>query len=221
MQSKLKLFTLCQYLTDTETEWRQEDWTAYKMVKSLKGHEVKGYFELSLSGKTRRFDNANSAEFAKLVPGALSKVLSDEFQGGAAIVPIPNSNVTSLKSEPFNTLHIARSMNEIAGPKYPVEPLLVFKEAQVPSHKGGRRSPQYFETAYNLINNTDMPIVLIDDVCTTGAHFIGACWKLHSSGMNVIGAIAFGKSTKQRFDKAIERRAEELDLTKYIIDFSH
>ena len=40
---RLKVITLCAYLTDIETAWRSEDYDASKMVKALKGDEIKGF----------------------------------------------------------------------------------------------------------------------------------------------------------------------------------
>lgn len=219
MRSTLKTFTVCQYLTDTATEWRPEDWTAYKMVKALKGDDVKGYFDVKIGGSNYRFDNSNKDKFVELIPSALAKIVNDEFSYDVAIVPIPNSTVTDISSNDFKTLNLAIHTCAKAKGNHSPEPLLVFREPQIPSRKGGRRSPEYFESAYKLIRKVDKPIVLLDDVCTTGAHFIGATWKLQANGMNVIGAVAFGRSTKQQFENAISRRTEELDITKVVSDF--
>ena len=77
---RLKVITLCAYLTDIETAWRSEDYDASKMVKALKGDEIKGFFTVNIKGKTTRFDNSNCAQFVKLIPGAMAKALSEHIE---------------------------------------------------------------------------------------------------------------------------------------------
>jgi hypothetical protein len=55
--------------------------------------------------------------------------------------------------------------------------------------------------------------VLIDDVCTSGGHFVGAYRKLHAPPKReVVLACAFGRSRWEQVDKPIGVHKETLPL---------
>ncbi len=177
MQLTLKVVSLCSYLTDTDNPWRPEDHTALKMVKALKGDEIKGYFELSVGGVKRRFDNSTAHNFVALIPSVMCKAILAEIQGNATIVPIPNSDVTDPAQGGFKTRKLAEDIARLSGGRLTAVPALVFKRPQQKSRDGGPRSPYHFEGEYRVVKDVTGPIALIDDVVTGGGHIIGACWK--------------------------------------------
>ena len=62
--------------------------------------------------------------------------------------------------------------------------------------------------------NVKGPIVLLDDVCTSGGHMIGAHWKLHHPPRRqIVLACAFGRTTKEQLTHPVGIRVEELDTT--------
>jgi hypothetical protein len=67
----LKLISLCAYLTDTSSAWRGVDHTATKMVKALKGERINGYFDHTIAGKVRRFNQGNIQDFVERIPPGL------------------------------------------------------------------------------------------------------------------------------------------------------
>jgi hypothetical protein len=175
----LKLITLCSYLTARPAEWRQGDYDASKMVKALKGDPINGYFDFKIGDKVIRFTQANVGDFVKRIPRALAKMIARQVDGPATLVPIPNAHVTDPAAADFRTLDLARSVAAASGGKLTVVPALVFKEPQQKSRKGGPRSADHFEQAYRQASGVRGPIVLLDDVCTSGGHLIGAYRKLH------------------------------------------
>jgi hypothetical protein len=212
----LKLITLCSYLTDTSQNWRQADWNASKMVKALKGDPTNGYFEVEIGGKITRFDQSNVATFVQRIPRALAKMIKRHVDGVATIVPIPNSHVTGIGSPDFKTLDLANSVASASGGQFNVEPALVFKTRQIKSRKGGPRSAEHCEEAYRLASDVKGKIVLLDDVCTSGGHIIGAYRKLHAQPKReVVLACAFGRSTKEQMSAPVGPREEILDVSRH------
>jgi hypothetical protein len=209
----LKLVSICAYLTDTSVPWRPDDWTAMKMVKALKGEPINGYFDYKVGGRVRRFDQANIGEFLDRVPRAMAKLIKRHVDRPATLVPIPNSPVTTVNAPEFRTLQLARNIAAASGGSLRAIPALVFREPQVPSHQGGPRSPYHFETVYQMVREVRGPVVLIDDVCTTGGHLIGAAWKLDAEKRRpIVLACAFGRTTKDQLREPIGLREEELSL---------
>lgn len=211
----LKLITLCSYLTDVTEEWRDSDYTASKMVKALKGDPIKGYFNIQIGGQNRRYTQANIDEFLARIPRALSRMILRKIDGPASLVPIPNSHVTNIDAENFKTLELARGVARHSGGQLTVVPALVFRQPQVKSREGGPRSADHFKSAYRLTNDVRGPVVLLDDVCTSGGHMIGAYRKLRSSPeRDVILACAFGRSTKEQVNTPVGIREEMLDVSE-------
>jgi hypothetical protein len=217
---ELKLITLCSYLTDVTEEWRDSDYAASKMVKALKGDPIRGYFDLTVGGQTRRYRQANIDEFLARIPRALSRNILRKIEGPASLIPIPNSHVTDVGDKNFKTLDLARNVARFSAGQLTVVPALVFREPQIKSREGGPRSPDHFEAAYRLTTDVRGPIVLLDDVCTSGGHMIGAYRKLNSPPKrNVLLASAFGRSTKERVTAPVALREEALNVSANDFDF--
>jgi hypothetical protein len=213
----LKLITLCSYLTAKDPPaWRQSDYAASKIVKALKGDTINGYFDMIIGGQTVRFDRLNVGDFLKRVPVALAKVLVREIDGPATLVPIPNSQVTAPNADGFRTHHLANLVAAESGGKLTAVPALVFKEPQQKSRTGGPRSAEHCEMAYRLATEVIGPIVLIDDVCTSGGHMIGAYRKLHAPPTrSVVLACAWGRSTREQVNTPLGVRVELLPLRTF------
>jgi hypothetical protein len=211
----LRLISLCAYLTDTDIEWRNEDHVATKMVKALKGDPIKGYFDFKVGGKVRRFDQSNVAEFVERIPRGLARMIGRYHAGEATIVPIPNSHVVSASTPKFKTLELAHKVAEHSGGKLTVAPALAFREVQIKSRSGGPRDPSHFEAAYKILQRPNGPIILLDDVCTSGGHLVAARRLLHQENISpIVLACTFGRTTKEQFKQPIGPRVEELDIAR-------
>jgi hypothetical protein len=208
----LKLVSLCAYLTDTSLPWRNVDHKATKMVKALKGESINGYFEQEVAGRLRRFDQNNIQEFLARIPRALARMIARHVEGRATLIPIPNAHVTKPDEATFPTLVLAQAVARESRGNLSAVPALVFSESQMKSREGGPRSPHHFEAVYRVATSVTGPIVLLDDVCTTGGHIIGAYWKLHGPPIRrVMLACAFGRTTKEQLANPVGVREEHLN----------
>lgn len=213
--SELKLISGCAYLTDVSNRWRDADWAANKMVKALKGDVINGHFYVKIGGKNIRFDQKNVGEFVERIPRFLQRAIAREVEGTATIVPIPNSHVTAIDTPDFRTLDLANAIARESGGRFAVVPALVFSEPQPKSHEGGSRDPKHFERVYRITGDVKGPIVLVDDVCTTGGHFIGAHWRLDRPQSPVILAAAFGRTEQVQVNEPIGFRSGTLNVARY------
>jgi hypothetical protein len=210
----LKLVSICAYLTDVSVKWRGIDHTSSKMVKALKGDPITGYFDHKIAGKVRRFDQTNIQEFLDRIPPAMAKLIARHVSTKATIVPIPNSHVVDVQTLNFRTLDLAKAVARVSKDQLQAVPALVFTEPQEKSRDGGPRNPYHFENVYRIVRDVEEPIVLLDDVCTSGAHIIGAYWKLASPKRKVVLASAFGRTTGVQLDAPISVREETLDVSR-------
>jgi hypothetical protein len=207
----LKLISLCAYLTDTSLQWRTADYRAMNMVKGLKGEPLKGWFEYEIAGRVRRFDQSNIQEFVERIPKALARMIARHVEGPATVVPIPNAHVTAPEARDFRTLALAQAVAVESRGNLRAVPALVFTEPQIKSHEGGPRNARHFESVYHVADEVEGPIILLDDVCTSGSHMIAAYWKLHEPAKrDVVLACAFGRTTRDQLQHPVGIREEEL-----------
>lgn len=210
--NELKVVSLCSYLTG-DLKARSIDWPAIKMVKALKGDPINGYFELSVDGVNRHFDKNNIGEFLDAVPRAMAAAILSRIEGTATLVPIPNSHVVRPDELNFPTLKLAKGIAAASGGRLNAAVALVFKEPQEKARKGGPRGATHLQDAYQTVGNVEGPIILVDDVCTSGGHLKAACWKLASPRRSIILACTVAQTTHEHIDKPISVQEHTIDLT--------
>lgn len=211
--ASLKLISVCSYLTDTDVKWRPEDHRAAKMVKAIKGDEIKGYFHSVVGGQYRKYDQNNVDQFVDRVPRALAGNIRRHNSATATLVPIPNSHVVAPDTPGFKTLELAEKIAAHSGGLLTVKPAIVFHLPQQKSRQGGPRDPDHFEKAYKLVERVEGPIILFDDVCTGGGHLIGAHRLLHNQQKSpVVLACTFGRSTKTQRENPVGLLEERIPL---------
>lgn len=210
MPSKsIEVVTACAYLTNIEVEWRRQDYRCLNMVKALKGKSFDNYFTVKMKNGEKRFDRSNADEFVKLLYAPMAKFLKEHFSSDVCLVPIPNSAATSCDHPDFKTLAFAREIAQAAG--VGCSPSLIFKTAQTPSHVSNARNPRFIHSQLKAVQPLPKKqIVLVDDVYTTGAHAKACTWKLQESGADVIGVLAFGRTTKELQAKPLSVQVEDL-----------
>jgi predicted amidophosphoribosyltransferase len=164
-----------------------------------------------VAGKIVRFRQDNIRDFLDRIPPAMARMLARHVSAPATIIPIPNSHVIDINSPNFQTLQLARLVAKAGNHHHKVIPAL-FRRPQIKSRQGGSRDPGYLEQELRIVKRVAGPIILLDDVCTTGAHFKAACWKLRSAQNRILFACAFGRSTKEQMDSPIGLHEEYLDL---------
>jgi predicted phosphoribosyltransferase len=90
----------------------------------------------------------------------------------------------------LDTLDVASRVATKIGGNATAIPTILWARPQEKAHDGGR-SRSYTEHKENLsvAAHAKQPIIVLDDVLTTGSQMMAACEKLHEAGMSVIGRI--------------------------------
>jgi hypothetical protein len=174
----------CYYLTD----WggitpRQEDWDSNKLVKCLKDEAIKGYINLNVGGENMRVDNNSKQEFLHRLWAAVGQSMGDAFPEQTAIVPIPNSAAIVGSPADYRTLRYAQAIAAASSGKVIAVDALRWKVCAEAAHRQkGFRTP---ERRYDNLVATAcpaIPIILFDDVITSGSSFVAANWRLDEAG---------------------------------------
>lgn len=194
---ELKVISLCCYLTDG-LAWqnpRQVDHDALKMVKALKGDTINGYFQRSHG----RYTDENKHVFAEeRVPEFMLAALQMHIKTRAIIVPVPNSHVINVNSQNFKTLELAQRVCNLSNGQFQTKPLLVFRKPQIKARNGGPRFASSVAPEYVVTGATRSPIILLDDVLTTGGHMVAACRRLEAQSSLPILGITFGHTVHEQ-----------------------
>lgn len=218
------------YLTEVEAApWRSPmDYNARIIVKGLKKEQFKGYADFKVKGQECRFDTDNIEELIPLVMGRFAalckahKFLPRLF----SIVPIPNSGMAIGKSGPFRTTDLAEMFSKRFGSGAEVEPVLVWDKVRPKQHESsGFRHPDQFESHFRLISKPKHPIVIFDDVLTSGSQMIAAARFLSSKGYEVRSGIVAARATKIQHTPMLawsteafplDREGDEFDVSDYL-----
>jgi hypothetical protein len=207
----------CNHLTQVEgIEWRQIDYDANKIVKGAKQEPFKGHIRLTIQGVARRFDQGNIEGLIKAVLRHAGEVLREEQGGGPiALVPIPNSGAAVGVAGEFRTDALAQMVAAGYGNGATVVPAIRWDAPREKVHLGGGgyRHHSMFEPHMVVVELPATPIVLFDDVITSGSQMIAAARKLKAAGNAPVRGIALARATKQHEDENfLAARTGLLDL---------
>jgi hypothetical protein len=211
----------CFYLTEVDgITWRGQDYTAMKMIKAVKGEPINGYVEVSIGGQHRRFDQSNIEPLVSTMGKTIgSKLRKTSDVPTISIVPIPNSGAVVGSSTDCRTDALARNVAEGFGTGAAVEPIIRWKAARSPQHKGtGFRDPDMFQEQMSLLRNPKHPVVLFDDVMTSGSQLIAAARLLQEAEHTPILASVVGRVTKAQREQMLGWNAEELMIDRTLFD---
>jgi len=212
--TKLKVVTAVEYLTNWDGQIADENhYRTNKMVKILKGREINGTLPIKIAGVRRHLDNSSAADFLPIAHDYYARAARSLVGNGpATIVPVPGSQVTASDDPDFRTLALAEGAARISAGTFRASPAIVFETPQLKSAGGGgSRDPSYLQSVMKITVAPDGPIVLLDDVKTTGAHLVAAARTLRAAGCDVVGAIAFARTAWAQ-GKPIASLVEELEL---------
>lgn len=188
---------ICFYLTDWNgISPRQEDYTAAKIVHCLKGREVKGYFDVILRGVRHHVDDKNKHEFLTALWAAIGDLYARALSSTHALVPIPNSGAIVGSASVYRTLSFAQQIAQASSGKLIATDALRWKRAEGEVHKAaGLRTPDPRYENLAVIAKTSQPIILFDDVITSGSSFVAACWCLADLSMAPVAGLVVARRT--------------------------
>ena len=204
----------CYYLT----AWsgitpRQEDWNSNKIVKCIKDEPIKGYVDVNVGGSNIRVDNNNKPEFIRRLCLSLGQSMATELKGQTAIVPIPNSSAVVGSAAVYRTLGYAKAIAAASSGRVVAVDALRWKQATEAAHKQkGFRTPERRYDNLEVIECPKLPIILFDDVITSGSSFIAANWRLSEAGNTPIEGVVIARATGVQEPKMFVGESRDLAI---------
>jgi hypothetical protein len=220
--TSIAVASVLYYLTEVEgVTWRPDDYTTNKMIKAAKDENINGYFDVVLTDKTRRrFDNTNKNDFLSMLLAAMAQRVSKDYPGKYTLVPIPNSDATvANQGVSFRSLELASVFARHAGGNATVVPALRWRRERTASHRGGSRDPQVHFENLAVMQNVSGPVLLFDDVITTGSQLIGAYRRLAAPNREITKAVVIGRATKEQRERTFGWTVSDLIVDEPPLDF--
>jgi hypothetical protein len=221
MSAPLRVWSLLYYLTEVEgLVWRQEDYTANRIIKVVKGEPIKGFFQVKIKGQNRRFEQSNVKDFTPALFNALAKKIQEAVNGDFSMVPIPGSSATVKDKTDFRTWSHAREIAKAVGQRATAVAALRWKKEKLQAHKGGSRDPQVHFENLSLVERPARQVVLFDDVMTTGSQMIGSYRRLAKEGLKPVCGLVVGRATKEQKSPVLGWQSEEIETEDVPIDWN-
>jgi len=204
------------YLTGYEGDKDQSYFDAYVFIKAIKREEFNGHLRVKDNkGRPRRLHHKDSAVIAKLALTIIGKNHIPKIVTQATeLVPIPNSDMIPKSGETHKIIKAGTQLID-GYDKSDAEHELILNSglrwtiAKDPAHKtGGVRSMSQYEGKFSLTSKIENPVILFDDVYTSGSQAKAACKFLTELGHEVIGVVTLAKTTHTPTKKAYKWRED-------------
>jgi len=219
--SKLPYNFWCYHLTETGCTWRPVDYDARIVVKALKQEPFNGYLEAKIAGVRRRFDSDSAEKLIQLIMPLIGERLRKEIDGPISIVPVPNSGMAVGHEGPFRTVELAQLVAGGYGAEANVRRAVWWDEPRNKAHQSNDyRHPDLYEPHMVMGEAPTAPVVLFDDVLTSGSQMTAAARMLAKQGFPPARGLVVARATKlQHDDKFLSRREDQLELVSDPFDF--
>jgi hypothetical protein len=192
----LRVITFCTYCKGGGyTE--QDTYHAAKFVKAIKGDGVNGWAEIPvpIGGRRQRLEEGNrGAVFGWFGEMAAASIPARPL----VLVPVPGSKaITTDEVRAGPTFRLARAVAMRCS--RPVETLLRWRRPMQSARSGGERRAEVLLPNLVVDGEPTAPVVLVDDVCTSGGHLQAASAAIRGAGGEVLFAVcaAQSESTEQ------------------------
>ncbi|RVG92107.1 phosphoribosyltransferase [Sinorhizobium meliloti] len=190
---------LLRHCTDPSIKREAAEWQALHAVNVVKGKELRGSFNFQITGRGGVSINARNASlFLEEVSYRSAHHIRSKYGKNVCIVPVPNSSAIASNRKSFKTLEIATRVAALVGAPCSALDLLRWKLPVGMAHKGERtRSVDAHKGQMKVMSTTNLPIVIFDDVVTSGSQLCAAQALLEGAGMTVAGMLAVAEVVNQ------------------------
>jgi hypothetical protein len=201
--------TFCTYCTaGGYTE--QDTYHAAKFGKAIKGDGVKGWAEIPvpIGGRRQRLEEANrGAVFGWFGEMAAAHIPARPL----VLIPVPGSKAITIDEVRAGaTFRLARAVAMRCARS--VETLLRWRHPMQSARSGGERRAEMLLPNLVIDGEPSAPVVLVDDVCTSGGHLQAAAAAICRAGGEVLFAVCAAQSESvEQPGGAFAVRERELD----------
>jgi hypothetical protein len=191
----IEIDCLLRHCTDTSIVRQTYEWQALKAVKLIKGVGINGTFNFQITGRGGTLINPSTQHiFVNEVCFRAGLHIRQKYGTNLCIVPIPNSDGTISSRKSFRTLDLAQAISKSVGVPCTASDVIRWSQNPGMAHKGERaRSAREHKDKLRMLRRTQRPIILFDDVVTSGSQMYAAKSLLEESAMYVAGMVAFAE----------------------------
>jgi hypothetical protein len=186
----------------------QENWDARVIVEAIKGDNFKGYANVNIGVKRYSIDYANRLNAIEWFADMVKK--DTAFKGNYTLCPIPDSTCT-VKAGRCSKVQVLAERLAASIPNLSIWDGLRFIREMPKSRTTGMRDEA---TLFKALRVTSSPpdefIILLDDVCTTGAHARAAARILQDRGVKNICAMSVARTMLLPDEKVYGYRSDPL-----------
>jgi predicted amidophosphoribosyltransferase len=163
------------------------------------GDQINGYAHVPVRGALRRLDESNKKKailwFAQMVADYLNEI---SIKPPLYLVPVPSHKATVASPRQPRTSVIAQVIAIELGSKAVTKDVLRWKEEWVSAREGGTRDPVMLYSNLKIVSEVrwNYPVVMLDDVLTSGGHLQACAAILKRNGAIVKMAVCGGKTVQ-------------------------
>ena len=164
-------------------------------MKSLKGEPFNGYSDFKFSGKVYQINAQDSSAAYYLWSNWARRILNDLNLGKIALVPVPSSSQIKFGQDTCPA-RMANSVAALIPRDAVVGNFLRHTATQPKAHsQGGSRDPDQIAATLDCrVMDASLPVVLIDDVMSTGGHLKACARVLRQHGLTVEHVLLAGRT---------------------------
>ncbi|QQR46546.1 hypothetical protein JKA73_10950 [Myxococcus xanthus] len=217
----VRLVYCASYLTEPG-EWRQDDFATGKFIKAIKGNrDFTGFAKVPVRGNRLRLDMNNRplayTWFGQMAGDYFRQQVSLPQGTTLRVVPLPSSDaVLGTAFTRFPARDLANAFCRVAGPSFVMTDVLRWRVAKESASTGsGSRNASVLRE--NLVVAPAAPpgdYMVLDDVCTSGAHLRAAIARLEEQpGVTVSYALCAGRTCREPADDPWAIQNEAFDAS--------
>jgi hypothetical protein len=207
----LRLLTFCRYYTGPFPR-NQEYFDSHKLVKSIKDEEFRGYVDVRIHDQNYRIEQSNRELALMWFADSMRKLSWSQDLSHYFLCAIPDSACTVSACRPSKVSRLVEAVaTELPGIN--IWDGLRFSRVMPKSSETNMRDLQVLYDAMSVVQSPpgSGEILLIDDVCTTGAHLRAASARIRESEGHCRVAICAARTTLEQSSPALGTLEESLE----------
>ena len=208
--SGLENISYCRFLTKIDRTWSQDQWRARDIVQAVKGKSFDGYVYLTVRGANRLLDKDNPEVAFEWFVEQVQTTTHFSSKLKHYICPIPDSKCTVLSGRPSKTMRLANALVGVLPQLGIWDSLRFYQEMPKSSEVNMRDEEALFQALRTLSKPPKGRIILLDDVCTTGAHARAAARELTRVGATNIVSMSVARTMLNPEETVFGRRIDVL-----------